>query len=81
MEMLWFKILSVLIIFAAGLLAGIMPTRVKLSERGKRKLTLGNAFSGGVFLGAGLLHLLPDAQENFEALAGDVDFPFAALIC
>ena len=81
MEMLWFKILSVLIIFAVGLLAGIMPTRVKLSERGKRKLTLGNAFSGGVFLGAGLLHLLPDAVENFEAFAGDVDFPFAALIC
>ena len=61
MEILWFKILSLLIIFATGLLAGIAPTRMSVSRQGKRQLTWGNAFSGGVFLGAGLLHMLPDA--------------------
>ncbi len=81
MEIFWFKILSVLIIFAAGLLAGITPTRIRVSQQGDRHLTWGNAFSGGVFLGAGLLHMLPDARENFVAFAGDVDFPFPALIC
>lgn len=81
MEILWFKILSLLIIFATGLLAGIAPTRMSVSRQGKRQLTWGNAFSGGVFLGAGLLHMLPDAGENFKVFAGDVDFPFPALIC
>jgi len=81
MEILWFKILSLLVIFAAGLFAGITPTRMRVSQQGKRQLTLGHAFSGGVFLGAGLLHMLPDAWENFKAFAGDIDFPFPALIC
>jgi len=81
MEILWFKVLSLLVIFTAGLLAGIAPTRMRVSEQGARQLIWGNAFSGGVFLGAGLLHMLPDARENFQVYAGDVDFPFAALIC
>jgi len=81
MEILWFKVLSLLIIFATGLVAGIVPTRMSVSQQGERRLTWGNAFSGGVFLGAGLLHMLPDAEENFKVFAGDVDFPFPALIC
>lgn len=55
--------------------------RIALSDSGKRRLILGNAFSGGVFLGAGLLHMLPDAGENFRTFAGDIDFPFPSLIC
>lgn len=80
MEILWFKFLFLLIIFAAGLFAGIAPTRMRASRQGARQLTWGNAFAGGIFLGAGLLHMLPDAQANFKAFAGDVDFPFPALI-
>jgi zinc transporter 1/2/3 len=81
MEILWFKIISLLIIFATGLLAGIAPIRMSVSRQGARRLTCCNAFSGGVFLGAGLLHLLPDSGENLKAFAGDIDFPFPALIC
>ncbi|AGF77896.1 putative divalent heavy-metal cations transporter [Desulfocapsa sulfexigens DSM 10523] len=81
MEILWFKIISLLVIFAAGLFGGLAPTKISLTPQGKRKLTLGNAFSGGVFLGAGLLHMLPDARENFTAFAGDVAYPYVALIC
>jgi len=81
MEILWFKIISLLVIFAAGLFGGLAPTKISLTPQGKRKLTLGNAFSGGVFLGAGLLHMLPDARENFTAFAGDVAYPYVTLIC
>ncbi len=81
MEVMWFKILSLLLIFAAGLFAGVAPTRICLTDRGKRQLILGNAFAGGIFLGAGLLHMLPDAFDNFKAFAGSTDFPFPALIC
>jgi len=75
MEILRFKAVSLLVIFGAGLLGGLAPIKIGLTPQGKRKLTFGNAFSGGVFLGAGLLHMLPDATENFTAFAGDVAYP------
>jgi len=81
MEILWFKVLTILIIFAAALFAGSAPTRMRVSEKGERQLIWGNAFSGGIFLGAGLLHMLPDARVNFAVYAGDVDFPVPALLC
>lgn len=80
MEILWFKTLFLAVIFLTGLIAGVIPRRIGLTESGLNQLTLSNAFSGGVFLGAALLHLLPDAQENFSAFAGDIDFPFPTLI-
>lgn len=80
MEILWFKTLSLLAIFFTGLLAGLAPKRIGVSERGNQQLILSNAFSAGIFLGAGLLHMLPDAQENFQAYAGEIDFPFPTLV-
>ena len=41
---------------------------------------MGEAFSGGIFLGAGLLHLLPDAIGNFDKFAGHIEFPLATLV-
>lgn len=81
MGIVGFKILTIVTIFPIGLLAGLSPLRFDVSETGQRRLALGNAFAGGVFLGAGLLHLLPDGNENFGTLLGDVDFPFAMLLC
>lgn len=43
--------------------------------------SLGNAFAGGVFLGAGLIHMLPDAQSGFQSIVGNSDYPWFALIC
>ena len=52
-------------------------------------LAFSSAFSGGLFLSVGLLHLLPEANENFEKYwESQVDegeevkehFPFAFLI-
>ena len=80
MNMLWLKILSLIIIFAIGLLAGLFPLNKGLSDKGKKRLILGNAFAGGVFLGAGLLHMLADGIENFNSLYAGVDFPFPMLI-
>lgn len=81
MEILWFKTLSLLIIFGFGLIGGLIPTRIGLTESGRRQLIRGNAFSGGIFLGAGLLHMLPDAEVNFTAYYPRADFPLFALVC
>lgn len=51
--------------------------RQKVS-RAARALSLGNMLSAGVMVGGGLLHLLPEAVENFEEQSG-ADFPFAYL--
>ena len=81
MDILAFKVLAVLVIFITGILGGLVPLRIGISGRADRLLTLGNAFAGGIFLGAGLIHMLTDAGENLQAFAGDVDFPFVPLIC
>src|SRR5215207_7856368 len=36
--------------------------------------------AGGVFLGAGLIHMLPDAQEAFSTAFGAPDYPWFALL-
>jgi zinc transporter 1/2/3 len=81
MEILWFKLLALLMIFAIGLVGGLLPTRIGRTKQGEENLVRGNALSGGIFLGAGLLHMLPDAQENLRSIYPGVDFPLFALLC
>jgi len=80
MIILILKIASLFIIFLTGILGGLSPLRRSLSEKGRRNLMLGNAFAGGIFLGAGLLHMLPDAVDNFNTLKPHIDFPYPMLI-
>jgi zinc transporter 1/2/3 len=72
------KLGSAALVFASGLVGGFLPLRFDESERSKRLLAMGNGFAGGIFLGAGLLHMLSDAQETFSSFAAD--YPIALLI-
>lgn len=78
MGMLEVKLASVAVIFVSGLIGGTLPLRFDESERSKRLLGLGNGFAGGIFLGAGLLHMLSDAQENFSSFA--LHYPVALFV-
>ena len=69
-----------LLIFSAGVLGGLLPRRIGKSARGNTILALGSAFSGGIFLGAGLIHLLADGLELMNDALGDVEFPWAFFI-
>lgn len=75
-----FKLTAFFAIFATGMCGGLLSKW--LSGFGRRDLlfSLGNAFAGGVFLGAGLIHMLPDAQAGFRALTGS-DYPWFAIVC
>ena len=70
-------------IFAMGFLGGMLPlavtTRLSTFEGSTRYL---NAFSGGLFLSAGFIHLLPHAIESAsEAKIGTSrDYPFAMVM-
>jgi zinc transporter 1/2/3 len=80
MDIFSFKILSVLIIFSTGFIGGIAPLRLKLSTSRERHLHWGSAFSGGVFLGVGLLHMIPDAIDHFKIFAPYLQYPIILFV-
>jgi len=77
-----FKILTGLVIFATGAIGGALALRQGARDvTGTSMLTrMAAAAAGGVFLGAGLIHMLGDADDTFTAMLPDVDFPIAYLI-
>lgn len=94
-DVTFFKLVSIGAIWLVGLAGGLAPallaggrqSRHRRSPRVTRLLSVLNAFSGGVFLAGGFLHLLHDAVEN-PALAawstvddGRYAFPYAETFC
>ena len=77
--MLTFKLFSIVIIALAGIIGGFFPLRAQFQAGNSAALVLGNAFAGGVFLGAGFLHMLPDGLDNFNQLKTGVDYPLGLL--
>jgi len=74
-----FKILAALLILIITLLSGLLPFRhKKLTQQTQKKFTMSAALASGIFLGAGLIHMLSEASEYF-ADAG-YHYPFAALL-
>jgi zinc transporter 1/2/3 len=60
--------MALIVILAVTLVSGILPTKLVAVDAQYRDKILSyfSFFTGGVFLGAGLLHMLPDAQEALE---------------
>ena len=67
------------VLFLIGLTCGSIPILFKLTKRNRQFFSIANAFSGGVFLGAAMLHMLPDAAEGFNDL-NEGGYPWANLI-
>ena len=81
MNIIIFKAVAFVSVLFTGMGGGILAERLGYLPHGKRAFSLGNAFAGGIFLGAGLLHMLPDAQESFRAFLGGYEFPWVPLLC
>lgn len=73
------KISLTLLVVGISLLAGRLAFRSDRTESTSFALGLGEAFAAGVFLGAGLIHMLGDADSTFNAQG--IDFPYAPLLC
>ncbi len=71
------KIIAALAILAVGVVGGLIPILVTRHNASHRFLSLGNALAGGIFLGAGFLHLLPEAGE---ALDERFEYPVGPLL-
>ena len=57
------KIIFVFIIFAIGLVSGVLPAKVPCCGRNKTFMSMANAFSGGLFLAIALVHVLPEVTD------------------
>ena len=71
-------IAAIFIVLFAGFLGVFAPAflvRKKILDINDRKFIIGKAFSGGVILGTGFIHMLPEAQNQLNESLGD--FPFS----
>lgn len=57
------KLVFIAVLFLEGLIGGLVPYSLKYLPRCDVALHVANAFSGGIFLATGLLHILPEALE------------------
>lgn len=64
------------LILLIALIAGIYPFKLRMKAR--NDFSIGEALASGVFLGAGLLHMLPDSTAGFNAV--HVAYPMAFLL-
>ena len=78
MGFLTFKLLTAIAIFLVTLSAGWLPFVKRINTSSSVDFPIGEALASGVFLGVGLLHMLPDASNGF--VEAGCSYPFAALL-
>lgn len=79
MNLTTLQLTAALLIFVMTLAAGYYPFRASHKQTLSIEFPIGESLACGVFLGAGLLHMLGDAAQGFEQL--HVDYPMPFLIC
>lgn len=72
------KIIFGISIFIVILIAGWYPFKKRISDDKHIDLPIGETLATGVFLGAGLLHMLPESNNLFKAMG--YNYPFAFII-
>lgn len=72
------KTFFALSIFAVIVLAGWYPFKKRIRDDAHSDFPIGETLATGVFLGAGLLHMLPESQAMFTQLG--YEYPFAYII-
>ncbi len=82
MDLIYYKLIAGILILATSLVAIIYPIRVRAHPAHHAILEGMDAFASGVFLGAALFHMLPDAVSGFGQLLGSGNhYPIAELFC
>ena len=81
MSLTWLKTLAAAATFLVGLLGGLLPRHWDGRTGVEHALSAASAFAGGIFLGAGLIHLLPDGIATLGHAVPSLDYPLGALVC
>ncbi|CAA0091206.1 Uncharacterised protein [BD1-7 clade bacterium] len=74
--MLSIKIIAVLLIFLSTLIAGYIPFRQRIHAPDNVEFPRGEALACGVFLGVGLIHMLGDSANQFQAIGSRYPWAF-----
>lgn len=77
MDIVTVKVISFVAILAIAIIGGSIPLLSAKFANSERFFSLGNAFAGGLFLGVGFIHLLPESMEMLSVYS---DFPWGAVI-
>lgn len=80
MSLIFYKSIAGLLIFITSLISVAYPIQMRAHPGHHPFLESADAFASGIFLGAALFHLLPDAISDFSLL-GNTGYPFAELFC
>lgn len=78
MSLITFKFIAALLIFIVAMIAGLLPMYFGHAHENKRHLS--DSLTNGIFLGAAIFHMLPDAQGGFTEV-GWTAYPYALLFC
>lgn len=81
MNLFYYKITAGLVLFLITAMVIIYPIRLRAYPKHNRPLELADAFASGIFLGAGLFHMLPDAIKSFSLVFPDSPVPIAEFLC
>lgn len=76
-----YKIAAAIFIFLASATCALYPLSKKAGFKQRESIHLGEALASGIFLGAALLHMLPEAIKIFDGLYGKTAYPIAEAIC
>jgi zinc transporter 1/2/3 len=74
------RFIAIITILIIGIAGGFFPRSMVRSKRNEALMVLGNAMAGGIFLGAGFIHMLGDAVEDFANNFPNLNYPVPYLI-
>ena len=76
--LLIYKIIAAIIILVVSIAAGVLTTRI---NRVTWRFHFAESLASGLFLGAAIFHMLPDAEESFSQHLSLTNYPWAQLLC
>lgn len=74
------KYAAAVVVLLAGIAGGAFANRLTRWQSSQWVARLANTFAGGVFLGAALMHMLPDARDKFAIFFPDMQYPHYTLV-
>lgn len=80
MDLVTFKVSAAVAIFLVALAGAFLARRLTERSSDGVALSIANCFAGGVFLAAGLIHVLPDAQSQLATVFPTMDYPLYGLL-
>ncbi|KNC51990.1 zinc transporter ZIP1 [Thecamonas trahens ATCC 50062] len=75
----WSKLYALMLVFGVAMAGGLMAIRLQAYKHKDLVMELGNSLAGGIFLAAGMVHMLPEATAAlYDAFP---DLPVAPALC